>query len=247
MGMRSFIVYASVAVSAFLYFCTQHFCHCGTQSIFCVYCTQYLYICDSFVFVLFSFCAFVAFSARRRRLTMGDQIHSHCWPTKMQSDIVHHCGEDDIDHNNDNSEILNIDHLGPNKNHLWDVALCSRSQGWQWWILYECNTMLSWFQLDTHYHMLHDISIWTWLIKSWRTMINKNANVPDMKLPSSCLSSNPQILMVWGILILLLRSNNLNILHLQRSGQKLIGIAGDSRSLFVCLLSFLHLPSAELH
>lgn len=129
MGMRLFIVYASVAASAFLYFCTQHFCNCGTQSIFCVYCTQYLYICDSFVFVLFSFCVFVAFSARRRRLTMGDQIHSHCWPTKMQSDIVHHCGEDDIDHNNDNSEILNIDHLGPNKNHLW--ALCSRSQGWQ--------------------------------------------------------------------------------------------------------------------
>ena len=163
-----------------------------------------MFIAHSVFLHLWCVCAcgfnFSHFRARRRRLTIGDQIHSHCWPTKMQSDIVHHCGEDAIDHNNDNSEILNIDHLGPNKNHLWDVALCSRSQGWQWWILYDCNTMLSWFQLDTHYHMLHDISIWTWLIKSWRTMINKNANVPDMKLPSSCLSSNPQILMVWGIL-----------------------------------------------
>ena len=169
MGMRLFIVYASVAVSAFLYFCTQHFCNCGTQSIFCVYCTQYLYICDSFVFVLFSFCVFVAFSARRRRLTMGDQIHSHCWPTKMQSDIVHHCGEDDIDHNNDNSEILNIDHLGPNKNHLWDVALFEITGLTMMnivWLQYNAIMISTWYSLS---YVAWYINL-NMIIKSWRTM-----------------------------------------------------------------------------
>ena len=64
------------------------------------------------------------------------------------------------------------------------------------WLQYYAILISTWYSLSyvAWYINLKMIN------NSKRTMINKNANVPDMKLPSSCLSSNPQILMVWGIL-----------------------------------------------